>query len=1162
MSGKVYPLADAQRDAVDPTESVWLSASAGTGKTQVLSARVLRLLLQEGVSPSSILCLTFTKAGAAEMAVRVNRVLARWVRMNDGDLGAELAWLGAKPTPAMRNRARSLFASVLDCPGGGLRIDTIHAFAQYLLTAFPVEAGVVPGSRPIEDRERELLSRAVLSEMLGEGDERFNAAVAELSKRKGPDAVRGWLMQCAQALDLWTGPAGWQPPMRARMLRTLGLPSDADEQWLAEQCSDANFPVAVLRDMLPALQGWNAKGGRESSAFIEYWLSLDPVARFAELNGFTEPNRPLKKDGQPRAMGGAEKLDPAFADRQQALAHAIRGIRERKVALDLADFVVPQLEAGRAFALRWEEAKRREGVVDFDDLIAKAAGLLSDRGVADWIRYKLDRSFDHILVDEAQDTNVAQWDIIKALTDDYFDGLGAAGDDLRTVFAVGDYKQAIFGFQGTSPDNFREARDHFRARIRTNAPPAGSSNDWPTYALREYALRQSYRTASTILSFVDEAIAELGTEAIGIEGAEPLHIGEDRPGRVVLWNTVRGRGQDEDDGESVEGQDWLSRHDRNLADKIALQIRRWMDEGYPLFKGGQRRAGPGDVMVLVQKRRELAALIVARLHNHGVPVAGVDRLRIGNPLAVKDLMAALRFAAQPLDDLTLANLLVSPLIGWSQDDLLQYGYREGGRRLWEHLGRLDDDLPKRTVAALKDLLGRADFDTPQQLLRWILIGPMDGRRRLVARLGVEANDPIDELLNAAQAFTATQTASLHGFIRWFDAGDGELKRETSEAADQVRVMTVHGAKGLQAPIVILADATIGPGAGIDIALRENPEDEKSPCVPLPPLSKVEKPEGVQELEVAAKARALAEHWRLLYVAMTRAEEALFIGGSLNTMDARRGGPDPDSWYARLEPLFDEEALVDPIWGGIRTRGDEFDTVVSTFDTPQREPSVELPDWLEKPVAAEPRPPRPLAPSTLGEFDGAEPPHIAENLALAARRGVLMHALFERLPAVPPAERRAKATAWLKHQASDFDDESVTDIVDSTLDVLNDPAFAHVFLDEALAEVPLTALVNERVVTGVVDRLLIAEDEVTVIDFKTTKRPPQTVDDIPPAVLSQMSAYAAALSVIYPGRRVRAGVIYTQTPQLFELPPELLMDHEGLLGAAKESVAASGFEQRG
>ncbi len=1156
MSGAVYELQDKQRLAVDPLGSVWLSASAGTGKTQVLSARVLRLLLEPGADPSQVLCLTFTKAGAAEMAVRVNAVLARWVRMEDAQLGRELAFLGAPADPATRSRARALFARVLDCPGGGLRIDTIHAFAQYLLAAFPGEAGILPGTRPMEDRERDLLSREVLADLLAEGDPRITGAIAEMSKRKGPDAVRGWLMRCARHGDLWRGPGSWQPPMRPRVHRLLGIPADAGAAWVAEACSDEAFPVASLRACLEATRGWSAKTGQQCADFLENWLASDLGTRLDRLDGFFDTL--LKKDGTPRKMAGAEKIDPGLPANQDRVAEAVAMVRERAALLDLAVFLAPQLEAGRAFALAWDKAKEREGLVDFDDLIARAATLLSDGTMAEWIRYKIDRSFDHILVDEAQDTNAAQWAIVKALTSDYFDGEGARGDAVRTIFAVGDYKQAIFGFQGTSPENFREARDYFDAKISGAAEAAGSIRGGPSIRpLEKYGLGRSYRTNQEVLGFVDRAIAAIGYEGFGLDTPADPHSGSGEPGLIGLWQVVR-VAETEDDEREGEAEGWLARHDRLLADRIAQQVAQWLDpngEGFTLSKGGQRRAKAGDVMILVQKRRELASLIVARLYRHGVPVAGVDRLRLGNPLAVKDLMAALRFAAQPLDDLTLASLLVSPLLGWSQEALLEHGYRPRGVRLWEHLRASDDPFVVATVASLLEILRRADFDSPQQLLHWILLGPLDGRRRLVARLGREANDPIDELLNAANAYASAHTASLQGFIRWFDAGDGELKREAGAGGDQVRVMTVHGSKGLEAPIVILADSAIRPDGAGELVLREDsPGTERPREVPLPALGKEDKVGPIANADEVEAAKAMQEHWRLLYVALTRAQEALFITGSLGPRDARNG-PHEDSWYARLKPLFGgDEGLADPIWGARWEVGERALPVPAVAKDGLAEELPLLPRWATRPVGPEPRPPRPLAPSGLGEVEGSDPPLPPGSASEAARRGTLIHALLERLPLVAPAERADKAGTWLARQAPDLAADEREEMLASAVAVLEDPGFAAVFGPDALAEVPLAATVEGQVVMGTADRLLVTPEAVRVVDFKTARRPPATLEAIPDATMKQMAAYVAALEVIYPGRSIEAAVLYTQTPQLFVLPPARMTAYKSAFAAPQESFA--------
>ncbi len=1163
MSGaeaKLWPLTKEQRPAVDPADTVWLSASAGTGKTQVLSARVLRLLLQADVSPSQVLCLTFTKAGATEMAARINEVLARWVRARPEALAADLKAIGADYGPQAQARARTLFAEVLDCPGGGLRIDTIHAFAQWLLSAFPHEAGLTPGTRALEDRDRDLLLQEVLAALLVEA-ERDNdraalTALEQLSVRLGPDAVERYLLRCAQAREVWIGPAAWQPPMLPRLFRLLGLPGDAGPGDLAAMCSDDAFPVEALRCCLSAYSQWNGKKGQEGRVVIADWLAASAAQRTERLDDLHKVL--FTQKDTVRDVGSLEKFEESFGLAAEAVLAQMLALRERRAMLELAEWLAPALELGRKFALAWDEAKARAGFIDFDDQIRAAADLLGRSELSEWIRYKLDRRFDHILVDEAQDTNAAQWSIINALTGDFFGGESARSDRLRTLFVVGDYKQAIFRFQGTSPENFEAAKQRVRKELDGLSAAPGST----ARGLQDLGLGTSFRTAQPVLQFVDMAIAGIGHQSFGLPNPPDAHAGEERPGLVALWRVIGGEtdadndGSESDDGAGEEDS-WFARSDRQLAERIAQQIRQWMDHGFPLVKGRSageppRAATPGDVMVLVRKRKELAGLIVARLHAAGVAVAGVDRLRLAAPLAVRDLMAALRFAVQPLDDLNLACLLVSPLIGWSQEQLLEHGYRPDRVRLWDHLRAARAPETARVVSQLIDLLGQADRDSPLALLHWLLIGPWQGRKRLIARLGREAGDPIDELLNAASAFAAGETLSLAGFIHWFDAGEGELKREAGQRRDEVRVMTVHGSKGLQAPIVILADAAANPdgsrGGAID--LSEAPPAEDNAPVPLPPLRQEERLGRIAEAEAKVKLEERQEHWRLLYVAMTRAEEALFVGGVLGR---REKEPAPDSWYARLAALFQaEEWIEDPIWGARLEHGELAAGPAVRADAPAPDQLALLPPWLDRPAPAEPRPPRPLAPSALGDDQSADPPFPPGAGQAAARRGILLHRLLERLPEVPEADRKAAASAWLAKAASDLDRAGREEIAAAALKVVAHPEWADLFSPAALAEVPIAATVGDQVVAGTIDRLLLLPDRIRLIDFKTARRPPASLDDVPVAILRQMAAYAAALEASYPGRRIEAALLYTQTPQLLEIPSELLALHKQSLLAAQQN----------
>ncbi|MEW4448174.1 double-strand break repair helicase AddA [Qipengyuania sp. JC766] len=1162
----IHGLADNQAKAVDPADSVWLSASAGTGKTHVLSSRVLRLLLQPDVEPSQILCLTFTKAGAAEMAVRVNEKLASWVRMKPEVLAANLRAIGAPVDPATLERARTRFASVLDCPGGGLRIDTIHAFSQWLLAAFPQEAGLLPGTKAMEDRDRDLLAHRVLADMLvdakAQGDDGLLDALAMLSVRMAPDGARRWLMRCAEARELWFGTGAWQAEdIPARTKQLLGLTADAGHADAERLCSDDVFPVETVRRFAAAMAEWGTKQGLEFAEKLNAWLAAEPAGRLAYLDVFLQSV--LTAKGEPRSFKKPFEANPALPQWQDEIRQAHLGVSQFLALLDLVDWLVPALQIGQAFARRWDEAKLREGFVDFDDQIRRAAALLGRSDLAEWVRYKLDRQFDHILIDEAQDTNQAQWDIINALTEDFFAGAGQRGFRLRTIFVVGDYKQAIFRFQGTSPRNFQRARDQFDARMADAARGAVELKLPATVRpLQKLGLGRSYRTSQPVLSFVDDAIRAIGPERFGLPDAPEDHRGETRPGQVVLWQPVPARPEEDQDGsDSEEEQTWISEPERRMADRIAQQVASWVKADhphhrpYPLHKGTPRNAGPGDVMILVRKRRELAGLIVARLHAAGVPVAGVDRLRLGAPLAVKDLMAAVRFAAQPRDDLSLACLLVSPLIGWSQQQLLDHGYREKGVTLWDHLRRGEHPDVVETVGRLRDLLRLADYEPPQALLHWMLVGPWRGRAKLSGRLGSEANDPIDELLNAAHAYSSAHVPSLAGFIRWFDAGEGELKREAGANAGMVQVLTVHGAKGLQRPIVILADATGDPDASKtrDLTLREELPGGEGPEVPIPGLRTAERVGRIEAADEVAKREEREEHWRLLYVAMTRAEEALFVGGALGK---REDEPKEDSWFAQLAPLVDGLPEDDPVWGWRLTHGEAPEPVGGMPGAAQAiTTQTELPAWTAQPIGPEPQPPAPLAPSSAGLDESPSPPIESEALEAAALRGTLIHALIERLPAVPSDDRREGALAWVARREPQLADAARKEIVDSALAVIDDPRFSELFTDRALAEAPFAATVEGQVVAGTVDRLLVTEDTVRIVDFKTTRRPPTDLDAVPISTLRQMAAYVAAMAKIYPDHTVGAAIIYTHAPSLIALPADLMLQHKPRFAEREESFGA-------
>jgi ATP-dependent helicase/nuclease subunit A len=1130
-----------QLRASRPDAHVWLSASAGTGKTQVLAARVFRLLLRD-VDPSAILCLTFTKAGAAEMAGRINRQLAAWVRMDATELGADLLALGESPGPVLVARARTLFAKVLDAPGGGLRIQTIHGFCQSLLAAFPIEAGLVPGFRPIEPREEALLRRQALSDLLvdaeRDGRDQPVRVIGALSVRLGEQGAEAFLGACARAGDaLEALPSGVVPFLRPQ----LGLPLGDIVEAVHAGCDDLD--EEAIRAIGAANRAWGSATGTKHADVIQHWLAADTPERAAMLADLMAVVRTGK--GEPRkASAKLVAAEPDYEMLAAELGEACAELLALTVRAAYADLLGAALEVGREYARGYAAAKRRAGAVDFDDLIGAAVALLRQEGIGDWIRYKLDQVTEHVLVDEAQDTNVAQWTIIRALVDEYFVGRGVFAPSVRTLFTVGDLKQAIFGFQGTDPVNFLAAERYFEGQAKLVEGDDMMPADERGLPFDRLSLTDSFRSVGAVLEFVDGAIETVGADNLGAEMIPPHASRVAGPGEVMLWPPIAaGVGETEDAGE----ESWVDDAVRDNAARIAKQVRAWLDDGLMLESKG-RALRPEDVMILVKRRGELAQLLVARLYAEGVPVAGVDRLRLSAPLAVQDLLAAVRFVLQPDDDLSLAGLLVSPLIGWTQDELMMRAIGRKGS-LWLHLSRTCPEV----LEPLRAMLARADFDTPYRFLEMILSGPLDGRRKLLARLGEEARDPIEELLNAALDFETSAAPSLQRFLDWFERDEVEIVRDAAAPLDAVRVMTAHGAKGLQAPLVILADATSDPDSAPRSTVMWTPEGGAAP-IPVFRPRKDERAGAIDAALTETERRERQEHWRLFYVAATRAEERLVIAGSLSAK--WQGVPPEASWYAAAARTLD--TLGVPAAEGMEARrfvGRVAAAPVARKGAGVAAPEVfaALPVWARVDAPQEARPPRPLTPSAIGEDQVSDPPP-TPALRAAAERGKMMHALFERLPPLAPAEREAAARAWLTARGV----AEVDAVIAPVLAVMHDPALAPLFAADVLAEVPISAtLPNGRVVAGTIDRLLVTDEAIRIVDYKTGRHVPTDAAAAPSYHLRQMAAYHAALEVIFPGRRVEAALLYTSGPRLLVLPPDLIAVVKQDLWGGEQSLGAGG-----
>jgi len=1127
----LFPLRDDQAMGAHPGDNAWVSASAGTGKTQVLSARVLRLLLR-GEDPDKILCLTFTKAGAAVMQARVFDRLAHWVSCPETELRRDLEAIRADSGDAARAQARTLFAHTLDARGG-LKVQTIHAYAQSLLAAFPVEAGIAPGFEPLADRDASVLRARILTECIetaaATDDRGFLDDVGQVSIARGEsslDKIAGVLIRHAKAIAELGPPTGIEPRLR----RLFGLPGEGTrDEVLADAV--AGLDHAGLRALATRYMASGAVKYEKRGDELLCWLGYTRLDQVAQIDLLCRVFHTAKGEPFKDVAPGGKKADPAMVALADELGAAIDALVDTRRHLDMVDNAARHLRVGARICAAYAAHKRRAGRIDYDDMIALAAELLQRPGMGEWVRYKLDSRIDHLLVDEAQDTNAAQWEIVRALSDEFFAGEGAR-ELQRTLFVVGDFKQAIFSFQGSDPRLFTAAQEDYRDRVRD------ALLGW-----RDVALAESFRSVPAVLDVVAKVIEQLGPEALGLPGPPPPPRAArgDLPGAVTLWPPLAG-------DEAADERDWLPPGQIQMAHDLARRIAAWTDSATGLWLPARGRiARAEDILVLVRARGEFVQPLVGALHRWGVPVAGADRLRLTEPLAVQDCLALVRFVLQPGDDLTCAALLMSPFIGLDHDALFALAHRRHGS-LWAEVQAAGG----AAADWLGQVLGLADFIAPYEFLETVLSGPLGGRARLLRRLGEEAREAVQAVLAQALAFEAANAPTLQGFLAWMEGQDTDIKRDPDAPLDAVRIMTVHGAKGLQAPIVVLADATRDTARPGDHVLLEL-GDARLPVFHGGAAGKVGR---VAEADADAAARALEEHWRLLYVALTRAEDLLFVGGALPRQRADKPSEVPaNSWYVAVQAALTALGATTEADGSLvyRSHADAPPHLELRPDSIRLEP--EIPGWARAPAPPEARPPRPLSPSAIAADDVAYPPPTPAMVA-AARRGTLLHALFERLPQAAPAARAALAARWLATHAADLDAAARDALAATALGIVGDARFADLFGPDALAEAPIAAVVDGAVVAGTVDRLLVDGDRVQLIDFKTGSRVPAGPDSVEPYHLKQMAAYVAALRVVFPVASVEAALLYTHDATLIALSPALLERHAPRLGVTQETLGVA------
>ncbi|MCC6597897.1 MAG: double-strand break repair helicase AddA [Alphaproteobacteria bacterium] len=1136
-----------QRRASDPGVSVWVGASAGTGKTKVLTDRVLRLLLPRadgspGAAPHKILCLTFTKAGAGEMALRVSETLARWAVMPEtGDTEAEgtektlrkelRQLLGHDAGAAEITAARRLFADVIDTPGG-LKIMTIHAFCQSVLARFPLEAEINPHFVVLEESQSSALLAAAQSRVLKQAQDDKASLLSE-SLQNVAEAINGdqfflilkSVVQERRNLQRYM--AGDQDFDRfyTNLCAVLNvLPGRHPDILLQDFCDIGAMAAEKLRDAAKVMLQHGGKTDNAAAQYILDWLAAEKTERMdlfsAYKKVFLTNNNELRQKLVSKPVSLKNPDIPEILLREAELVLALlEAMNAARTALLTRDL----FRLCGAILIVYQDLKAERGGLDFSDLVLRTLDLLQNAmagGGADWVQYKLDHGLEHMLIDEAQDTNPEQWQIIEALCAEFFAGHGA-GDIARTVFTVGDEKQSIYSFQRASPEEFARMKKDFAAKV------GAAGRAW-----QSVPMNISFRSTRSVLEAVDAVFAQdVARKGLGDVPVQHHAFRRQQAGLVELWPLFKTQGADETDlwdphaapEETDSGAQQLSLH-------IAQRVKKWLDTREVLPAHG-RAIRPGDIMILVRTRGALVNRIAQALKNMNIPVSGLDRMVLGEQIAVQDALAAMAFVLQPQDDLNLACLLKSPFIGMDEETLYTMSIEREGKSLWEAVqARAPVDLRQY----LERLKTRGCKAGPFAFLSDLLQEPcpgdeMSGRRAMAGRLGHDCMDSLDELINIAIAFERDNNASLQHFIQAQQKSEIEIKREQEGGRDEVRIMTVHGSKGLQAPIVILPDTTSLASAPGKPEKRLLWPKQGARVLPLWSPRKDMDCKVFREALAVLDGRVEEEYRRLLYVAMTRAEDRLYIAGA----EGKNAAPG-NCWYNLVKTGLEQLK-------GVEKDGDVLRLSNWQEGPPDQKPRAEesaivkepLPEWLMRAAAQEPQNKSIVRPSYSDEA-ALSPLAGAENKRFL--RGNLTHKLLQVLPDIPVPRRRDVAQEYLARYGQALEEVAREDVVIEVLKILEHSDFADIFGAGSLAEVPITGQIEGRgLVSGQIDRLLVREKEILIIDFKTNRPPPQDLKNIPPVYRAQMEIYAEVLRRIYPDRPVRAALLWTDGPFLMEIP---------------------------
>lgn len=1096
-----------QFEASSPANSIWVEASAGTGKTKVLSDRVLRLLLS-GVNPSRILCLTYTKAAASEMNNRILERLSKWATIDDETLITQLSNLLNTPLSYSSEeflQARRLFAILLDTPGG-IKIQTIHSFCQDILKRFPLEAKISPYFQVMDDQQTTAILNQIKLDILRNPSSKnikdaLNYLTEHCSEYSFPQILSSITDNCNLLEKLFNSYPDFNELIEHLSAKLDLSASTCIDDILASFWSE--LPQENLRILIQALDF-----GTETSQ--KKAIHLAQAIEDQNFDNYIQSLLTQKKEPQKNYLvkKSIEKFPQSPTIYQQETQRLIAYCQQLQ-NLRLRDSSKAVLSIAQAIINSYNQYKFLQSKIDYNDLIIKTKNLLNSPDVAAWVLYKLDGGIDHILIDEAQDTSPDQWAIIQALSQEFFAGMGSKSQK-PTVFVVGDRKQSIYSFQGADVSTFTKMHQWFSQIAQPN--------------FKTVNMEVSFRSTSAILDMVNTVFNQ-SSAAQGVASScqtinhTPSRIGF--RGHIELWQLAQP--QSDTTIEDV----WLPPIERItaksasclLAQKIAEMIQNKVSSKQLKADGTPFKYS--DFLILIQRRNSFAQEMVRACKNAGINIAGIDKITLIDQIVVEDLLSLAKFALLPDDDLNLACALKSPIFNLDDNDLLELCYNRQEKTLWQQIQ--DNPTYQQESAILTKLIKLGTQNRPFEFFSYIL-NDLQSRRRFIARLGTECEDAIDEFINYSLSFEQEKIASLQLFIESMQTDNIEVKRNLEQTNfDAVRLMTVHGSKGLQAPVVILPDTVRIPSVKQEAGWIDDGD-----CL-FYPLGKEYYAPVCSHALAESQTKCIEEYNRLLYVALTRAGEELYICGHYN-----KNNPSDNSWYEicrqslnKLTQTSQSENIIYHI--------ESSEIPPAQPKTGTQQPKPQLPHWIHQSAPTEDALSKPLTPSHQDEEPFcATSPLLQINNTRLYQRGNLIHKLLQFLPLQDPAEHQKIAQFYLKTQAKDIPLSQQNQIISEVLALINSPQFSPLFGKSSLAEVPLMGLVDNRIISGQIDRLVVLPHKVMIVDYKTNRPAAKNLKDVPISYIKQMRSYKQLIKRIYPSKQIECYILWTNTAHMMKI----------------------------